>query len=258
MTLRAVAFGDQRAGVWGAALSAHPDLPSFAMLAGEPTAVVPVEVAADSASDGDWRIAGDGLELTVAVEGLEPSTAAEGVRSDNPRPNFDQLVTVRGRLPGEHARTVDCRGCRSERAYAVEPGRFALVRDACGWFGPGDGFALVAVRPRRASGHADEHVSATVFSAGHALPVAEPRLSTAYGEEGQPMRASLELWLEGDDEPAEPDEEESVQYPRRAAGVASGPAATHEVANLALGVQPFRWRAERRNGAGIYLLARAR
>jgi hypothetical protein len=218
------------------------------MLATKPAVVVPVEVVADSSRKGEWRIAGEGVTLTVA---------AEDAPSDDSHPDFDQLVTVRGRLQGDQVREVDCRGCRSERADAVEPGRFALVRDACAWFGPGDGFALVAVRPRRASGHGDERVSATVFSAGHALPVAEPRLSTAYTEEGQPLRATLELWLHDDDDPAEPGQE-AVQYPRRAAGMAAGPAATHEFANLALGVQPFRWRAEGRDGAGIYLLARAR
>ncbi|HZO77782.1 MAG TPA: hypothetical protein VFB39_07035 [Solirubrobacteraceae bacterium] len=247
--MRAVAFGDQRAGFWGAAFSAHPDLPSFVIFAGEPATVVSVEIAADSSGEGDWRIAGEGLQLTVAGEGARP---------DHPSADFDQLVTVRGRLQGDQAREVECRGCRSERAEAVEPGRFALIRDACAWFAPGDGFAFVAVRPRRASGHGDEHVSATVFSAGHALSVAEPRLSTAYNEEGQPTRATLELWLEGDDEPAEPGQEEVVQYPRRAAGEAAGPAADHEFDKLALGVQPFRWRAEGREGAGVYLLARAR
>jgi hypothetical protein len=88
--------------------------------------------------------------------------------------------------------------------------------------------------------------------------VAEPRLSTAYIEEGHPTRATLELWLEADDEPAEQDQEDAVHYPRRAAGEAVGSATTHEFDNLALGVQPFRWRAEGRKGAGIYLLARAR
>lgn len=249
MTLRAVAFGDQRAGFWGAALSAHPDLPSFVIVAGEPAAVVSAEIASDSSGEGDWHVTGAGLELAVAGEGARP---------DDPSADFDQLVTVRGRLQGDHPREVDCRGCRSERADAVEPGRFQLIRDACAWFAPGDGFALVAVRPRRASGHGDERVSATVFSAGHALPVAEPRLSTAYTEEGQPTRAALELWLEGEDEPAEPGQEETVHYPRRAAGESTGPAATHEFDNLVLGVQPFRWRAEGREGAGVYLLARAR
>lgn len=249
MTLRAVAFGDERAGFWGAALSAHPDLPSLVVFAGEPAAVVSAEIAADSAGEGHWRIAGEGLELTVA---------GEGTRRSDPSGDFDQLVTVRGRLQGDGAREVDCRGCRSERADAVQPGRFALIRDACAWFAPGDGFALVAVRPRRASGHGDERVSATVFSAGHALAVAEPRLSTAYTEEGQPTRATLELWLGGDDEPAQPDQEEAVRYPRRAAGEAAGYAATHKFDDLVLGVQPFRWRAEGREGAGLYLLARAR
>jgi hypothetical protein len=171
---------------------------------------------------------------------------------------LDQLVTVAGRLHGDRAREVQCRGCRSERAEGVEPGRFSLVRDVCAWFGPGDGFALVAVRPRRASGHGNEAVTATIFSAGHTLRVAEPRLSTVYGETGQPIRASLEMWLESDDEPSEPGQEESVQYPRRAAGVASGPEANDHFSNLALSLQPFRWRSEGRDGAGMYLLARAR
>ena len=219
------------------------------IVAGEPAAVVPVEIVANSSGEQDWRIAGEGLELAVAGEGARPDDSSAG---------FDQLVTVRGRLQGGHAREVDCRGCRSERAEAVEPGRFALIRVACAWFAPGDGFALLAVGARRAAGHGDEHVSATVFSAGHALPVAEPRLSTAYTEEGQPTRATLELWLEGDDEPAQADQDEPVHYPRRAAGEAAGPAVTHEFDNLALGAQPFRWRAEGRDGAGVYLLARAR
>jgi hypothetical protein len=235
--------------LWGTALSAHPDLPSFVIVAGDSAAVVSAEIAGESSGEGDWRIAGEGLELTVA---------AEGARPDHPSADFDQLVTVRGRLWGDQSREFDCRGCRSERADAVEPGRFALIRDACAWFAPGDGFAIVAVRPRRASGHGDEYVSATVFSAGHALSVAEPRLSTAYTEEGQPTRATLELWLEANDEPAETGQEEAVQYPRRAAGEAAGPAATHDFDNLAVGVQPFRWRAEGREGAGVYLLARAR
>jgi hypothetical protein len=249
MTLRAVVFGDQRTGVWGAAFSAHPDLPSCAMFAADPTAVTPIEVMADSSRDGEWRIAGEGLDLTVVAEALRFYDASQ---------DFDQLVTVRGRLQADQVREVNCRGCRSERAEIVEPGRFQLVRDACAWFGPGDGFALVAVRPKRSSGHGDERTSATVFSAGHALPVAEPRLSTAYTEGGDPLRATLELWLDGDDEADEPGQEQAVQYPRRAAGVASGPLAAHEFANLALSLQPFHWRAEGRDGAGMYLLARAR
>jgi hypothetical protein len=249
MTLRAVAFGDLRGRIWGAALSAHADLPSYAVLGPEPSAAVAVEMVAAASATDEWRIAGDGLELTVAVEDAQ---------GENPAPDFDQLVTVRGQLRSDEVREVDCRGCRSERVDAVEPGRFQLIRDACAWFGPGYGFAVIAVRPRRASGHGDEHVSATVFSGGHVFPVAEPRLSTAYSGQGQPMRATLELWLGDDGEPAEPGQEEAVQYPRRAAGEASGPWAIHESENLALAVQPFRWRAEGRDGAGIYLLARPR
>src|SRR5437763_5073178 len=243
MALRAVAFGDPRAGVWGAALSLHPDLPSLAVLGPEPAAAVPVEIAVGASSGDEWRIVGDVLELSIATEVMQTET---------PSGDFDQLVNVRGQMRGDGVRKLDCRGCRSERADVVEPGRFQLVRDACAWFGPGEGFALVAVRPRRASGHGDEAVSATIFSAGHTLLVAEPRLSTSYSEQGQPVRATLELWLANDDEPAEPDQEEAVQYPRRAAGVGWGPAATREAGQPTPGVQPLRWRSGRRDGRGVY------
>jgi hypothetical protein len=160
-------------------------------------------------------------------------------------------------VSGDQAREVSCRGCRSERVDAVEPGRFQLIRDVCAWFGPGEGLAVIAVRPRRASGHGDEHVTATVFSTGHSLPVAEPRLSTTYTERGHPSRTTLELWL-ADDETGDPNHDEGTQYPRRAAGQAFGPGTSHEVDRLAVQLQPFRWRAERRDGAGIYLLVRPR
>lgn len=247
--MRAVAFGDLRGDTWGAAWSPHPDLPSFAVLGPEPGALLPAEISSGPSKEDEWRIAGEGLELIVVPES-PPADDATAI---------DQLATVRGRLRGQHAREVESPGCRSERADALERGRFQLFRDVCAWLGPGEGFALVAIRPRRGSGHGDERVSATVFSAGHAVAVADPRLSTTYGEEGDPIRATLEMWLAGDDdEPDDSEQEEAVHYPRRASGEALNPGVAHDVGQLAVRVQPFRWRAQGRNGAGIYLLARAR
>lgn len=247
--MRAVAFGDLRDEAWGAALSPHPDLPSFAVLGPGPGAALPVEIRSGVSGSDEWRIVGEGLELTVAPESSAPDD----------RGAIDQLASVRGRLSGEDPREVESRGCRSERAEALEPGRFQLFRDVCAWFGPGEGFAVVAIRPRRASGHGDERVSATVFSAGHALAMTDPRLSTTYGEEGSPIRTTVEMWLAKDDhEPEEGGQEEAVQYPRRIAGEAADPGVIHDVGQLAVRVQLFRWHAQGRDGAGIYLLARAR
>jgi hypothetical protein len=71
----------------------------------------------------------------------------------------------------------------------------------------------------------------------------------------QPVRATLEMWF-AEDEQAEA--EGALIYPRRRAGEAWAPGAKHEVGELAVHVQPFSWRAEGREGAGIYLLARTR
>lgn len=268
MTLRTVAFGDLRTGTWGAALSLHPDLPSLAVVSPELAAMIPAEVGGDASSAHQWRIAGDGLDLLVSPEaalGAGPPGGDATPAAPPPAPvqdareagDFDQLVTVRGYVGEEHPRAVDSLGCRSERVDAVYPGRFALVRAICGWFAPGEGFALVAVRPRRATGHGDEHLTATVFSDGQPVPVAEPRLSTAYTEEGQPVRATLELWFaeEGRDQG---EDEQPVQYPHRAAGGASGSGTTYDQTQLELRVQPFRWWAQAREGAGMYVLVRAR
>ena len=230
-------------------MSPHPELPSFAVIGPEPSALFVADVRAGTSAADEWRIVGDNLELIVAPEALE------GENSPDQPGAFDQLVSVRGQVRGERPREVNSRGSRSERAAGVEPGRFQLVRDVAAWFGPGEGFTLIAVRPRRASGHGDERVSATAFSAGHQLPVAEPRLSTTYGELSRPARATLEMWF-ADDEQADP--QDAVIYPRRAAGEASAPGARHEVDELAVYVQPFSWRAEGREGTGIYLLARTR
>lgn len=227
----------------------HPDLPSFAVLGPQPSVVVPAELRAAESPLEEWRVAGERLDLTVTPEISE-------VQTPNDREETaDQLVTVRGQLRGEGAREVDSRGCRSERTPGIEPGKFRLVRDVCGWFGEGEGFAVIAVRPRRASGHGDERTTATLFSGGHALAVAEPRLSTAYAEDGPVVRAALELWLPERDKS---DEDDAVQYPRRAAGEPSSPGTIHDVGQLSVHVQPFRWRSEGRDGAGVYLLVEAR
>lgn len=270
MTLRAVAFGDLATGIWGVALSPHPELPSIAIVGPEPRVAVGAELSGGASGGEEWFIAGDGLDLAVSPEAAaagEPQRAdttgdslapagaddARGAEGD-----LDQLVTVRGALTGEHPREVDLLGCRSARVDAIEPGRSQLLRYVCGWLPRGEGFALVAIRPRRAAGHGDERVTATVFSGGESQPVAESRLSTTYAEAGRPVRATLELWPAEEEDRDQRGEEQPAKYPRRAAGEATGAGTLTELGPFELRVQPFRWRSEGREGAGMYLLARAR
>jgi hypothetical protein len=68
MTLRAVVFGDPGTGTWGAAVSPHERLPSFAVVVSEQEMALDAAIQPGCSGADDWRIAGDGLELSVAPE----------------------------------------------------------------------------------------------------------------------------------------------------------------------------------------------
>jgi hypothetical protein len=224
-------------------------LPSFAVLGGERAVTRPVSIDGDTSPGSEWLVSGEGVELAIGPDTDRAQAAA--LEWDG----FDQLVTVRGEVPGDGAREVELIGSRSIRAEQLEPGHFELARDIRAWFSPTDGLAVLAVRPRRARAHGDERLSATVFEDGRPLVVAEPRLSTTYSEDSLPVRAALELWLPAGEEPERDDGKQTTQYPRRAAGEASGAGATHDFGSLRVHVRPFRWRAAGRDGSGVYLLA---
>jgi hypothetical protein len=243
--LRALAFGDLALTSWGAILSPGAGLPSFAVLGGERGVAIPVTLDGDPSPTAEWWVSGEGLELTVAPGSNWDAPAAVHI-------GFDQLVAVRGELTGDGVRDAELLGCRSARSEELKD--FRLFRDIRAWFSPSDGLAVLAVRPRRASSHADERLSATLIEGGEPQSVEEPRLSTTYSDDGLPVRASLELWLPESDG----QDEQAISYPRRAAGEAAAPATLHELDGLALQVRPFRWRAGGREGAGVYLIARAR
>lgn len=251
MSLRVVTFGDLELDSWGVVVSLGAELPSFAVL-GPPGAVIPVRLEGDSSAEADWRIAGETIELTVSPNGAGDGTPTTVDPADL---GLDQFVTVGGRV-GDAGERVDLLGCRSERAEELQPGRFQLLRKVSAWFARGEGVSVVAVRPRRAGGHGDENLTATLFAAGQTLTVPDPRLSTTYSGEGWPVRASLELWLtEPEQEADEEDEEQHAkQYPRRAAGEVAGSGVIDRHAGLGIRAQPFRWRSEGQRGAGVYLL----
>jgi hypothetical protein len=143
-------------------------------------------------------------------------------------------------------RTVDCAGTRivvpAPRSAKAAPASARLVS---GWLDDEGAFALVAVRPRNGDHQDDDGVTAALFDPTAWVAVNDPRLSTTYDDAGAPTRTNLELWVgEGDDE-----------FPRRAAGEVSGPAASVAADGVALRVIPLACHSRGLEGAGVYALA---
>ncbi len=110
-------------------------------------------------------------------------------------------------------------------------------------FSDGGLLALSAERPPGSGGHGDERVSAVLREPdGGLTDVSEALLSTEYGPDGVPRRATLELWTNGDG-----------GQPLRGAGRLIDAAKSHGGdADVAF----FRWALEGREGLGHYELVR--
>jgi hypothetical protein len=203
-------------------------------------------VRAEGTDPGEeWRLAGDGFELTFAPVGevAELELADAGITARY------QLAHVHGTIvvDGEE-RVVDCPGERIRRVGALDGKRYQSLRAVSAWFGEEDGLAVLAARPRRARGHDSDLLAGTLVEKGVPVPVTEPRLSSTYTADGITARVGLELWF-GEDADAE-------QYARRAAGEAIARAAVCEDPRLRS--ELIRWRMRGREGIGVYDLLRAR
>ncbi len=113
-------------------------------------------------------------------------------------------------------------------------------------FSDGGLLALSAVRPDRAKGHGEEQVAAVLCGPdGAPVEVAEALLSTEYGPDGVQRRATLELWVDGDD-----------GQPLRGAGtLISASSVSHP--GLRGEIAFFRWAVEGRDGLGHYEILHA-
>jgi hypothetical protein len=202
---------------------------------------MPAALEGEDASES-WRLEfGDGA---LTFEGL-----GDPVKDPDEAPGeFDQLCRVGGTVViGGEAREVSCLGWRGARPSDVLAGDVASLRQVAAWFGPEDGFSLLALRPARAKGQDAEAVSAALFAAEESKRVADPRLSTTYDDSGELVRAGVELWIQAGDDPDQ-------QHPRRAVGESIQRPARWAVEGLAFHAQPFHWHASGREGPGIYLL----
>jgi len=247
--LRTLAFGELgAAGAWGAAWASDPDAPALTTVgAGRDWGVLPDLRLLPRDGDEEWRLAGRAADLLVTPAG--PPVAVSG--SEEGIEGWDQLCGVTGRFErdgAEHA--VECLGLRSWFSPATPLERYETIRAVSTWFGPDEGMAIAAFRPRKAKAHDRDVLAAAVIAADGSAPVEDPRLSTTYAAGGWPLRAGLELWVAG----KEPDQ----QYPRRAAGQATGARAESLSASHELRAEPFLWHSRGRDGAGMYLLARRR
>ena len=160
---------------------------------------------------------------------------------------YEQLCRVTGtvRAAGAEHR-VDCLGQRGHSWGAPDWDRIDLARTVGAWLDEDMGVSMTTIRPAGEDDHAAEAIAAFLMRAGdgddlaYVLPIADPRLSTAYDADGRQQRAGLELYV-GEDDP----------HPLRAAGeVLCG--TTLDLGRLRLDAAFFTWRMEGRTGVGRY------
>ncbi len=239
--MQTLAFGDLAAGVWGAAWLSGDR--AFVCLGDPEARALPAARLEGSDGDEEWRLLGDGSALSASPVG-EELALADG---DGAPAGFEQLCRVRGRLAlGGAEQEVDCLGRRAIRTAEFDPKRVDSVRDLSAWFESEECLAVVALRPSGARGHDADAITAAVLAPEASAAVADPRFSTTYTRAGAPIRSSLELWLGEDEE----------EYPRRAAGEAVGPHASHLDGGVNVQASLFRWYSRAVEGAGVYILAR--
>ncbi|HEY6780487.1 MAG TPA: hypothetical protein VI111_05990 [Thermoleophilaceae bacterium] len=122
----------------------------------------------------------------------------------------------------------------------------SIVRRSIGVvFADGGLLALSAAQPAGARGHGDETVAAVLCGPdGAPVDVSEALLSTEYGPDGVQRRATLELWLDG----------EEAQPVRGAGSLISASEVNHPGATGTIAF--FRWALEGREGLGHYEILR--
>ena len=247
IVVRAVAFGNPDGSVWGAGLDAG--VPAVVAAGGAEPVAVTIAWNADSP---EWGLSGDRVSLTVSPmlpPSPEPAPQADGDASPapaaaEPEPAWSgrqELCRVTGTVAGAE---IDCVGVRTELTQ-VRPGELGSVRGFSGWVSAEEAVTLLALRSGSEAHHERDLVAATVFDPDGWMSSNDPRLSTTYDDDGNPTRATLELWISQGER----------EFPRRAAGEAAGPAVTVAGDDVTLRVLPLRCHSRGSDGAGVYLLA---
>jgi len=128
----------------------------------------------------------------------------------------------------------------------MNAGRGQIQRRSIGIvFSDGGLLALSAVRPPAAAGHGEETVSAILCDPdGAPTEVSEALLSTEYGSDGVQRRATLELWIDGEE-----------AQPLRGSGSLIGATQVEREDSIAE-IAFFRWLLDGREGLGHYEVVR--
>jgi hypothetical protein len=187
-----------------------------------------------------------GLELDRVGLELELSRLGVPVTLRGERSGAEELGVCR--VGGEvrrskGAQAVSCLGIRSDAVSDPEPNEVSVTRAIAIAFADGGILALRGARPRGATDHGDEELRVALAGPeGELTVIREPLLSTHYDEQGRQLRATLELWPEGDGEP---------HPPMRVAGaVVCG--TSLPLGERRLDLAFFRWSLEGRPGLGRY------
>jgi hypothetical protein len=246
VVVRALAFGHRDGSLWAAGLDAGAP----ALIAGGDAGSLAAPVTWEG--DGsDWVLSGDGVALTVsaiaepeAATGDAQDAAAEGAEPTPPAPSWSgrqERCRVAGTLAGAQ---VDAAGVRTELTQVAQR-ELGSIRGFSGWLDADEALTLLALRSGTEPHHERDLVAATVFDPDRWTPSTDPRLSTTYDRDGDPSRATLELWISDGER----------ELPRRAAGEATGPAVRLAGDGMTLQVRPLRCHSRGHEGAGVYVLA---
>ncbi|MGA2469838.1 MAG: hypothetical protein ABSG64_04020 [Solirubrobacteraceae bacterium] len=188
--LIAYSFSDPAAGLHSSGVQ---DSGAVVFADGRQSTAGAARVHRDDEQASRWTVGVDGAyEVDLQAIGL-PVTFADGRRE------WICRVTGGAQLAGKD---VQLSGFGRVALAQTDLGDAGLRRAIWMVFGEELAFALAAERPRRASGHGQELLSAFVLRGAEleATPIADPRLSSTYGEDGRLLRAGLELWRDDEHE----------------------------------------------------------
>jgi hypothetical protein len=236
-SLPVVLFGDFDADIWGVILGG-PD-PEIAVAGLTDADVVFTAADLDLADDEVWTLNADGAALRI--EQADASTSTPKSEHELTPCRVSGAANVAG-----VEREFDVAGVR---LHNLSLERAESLRLFAGWFPGSHEVALLASRPKGTRGHDQDELSVIAIGEEHPV-VLDPRLSTTYDKQGDPLRVGIELWLVDD-----PDTEE--QFSRRVAGAATGSRVAESKRTPALGVHALECISRGERGAGVYLLAQA-